>query len=82
MGDNMKCSECDMEMIDNCKLEGQHPFELGVDGRSDISLHVPTGETKVNFLGMEYEGMNSFNLKARVCPKCRKVEFYIVPKEK
>ena len=39
-----KCSDCNVEMIDNCVIEGQHPFEIGVDGRVDISLNVHTGE--------------------------------------
>ena len=31
-----KCIDCNTEMIDNCIIEGQHPFELGADGRTDI----------------------------------------------
>ena len=45
-----KCNDCNIEMIDNCIVEGQHPFEVGMDGRTDISIHIPTNE-KGNFLG-------------------------------
>ena len=76
-----KCSECNIEMIDNCTIEGQHPFEVGADGRTDISIHIPTNK-KINFLGLELDNKEEKELKARVCPKCGKVEFYIDPKEK
>ena len=71
-----KCSECNIDMINNCVIEGQHPFELGVDGRTDISIHVPTNE-KGSFLGIKYDKTFDLNLKARVCPKCGKVELYV-----
>ena len=35
-----KCSDCNVEMLDNGYLEGQHPFEVGVDGKSHISVHM------------------------------------------
>ena len=38
------CNDCNIEMIDNCTIEGQHPFELGVDGKTDISIHIPINE--------------------------------------
>ncbi len=71
-----KCSECNTIMIDNCRIEGQHPFELGADGKTNIFLQIPTGK-KGNFLGLEFESEKKENLKARFCPKCGKVEFYI-----
>ena len=75
-----KCSECNVEMIDNCVIDGQHPFELGVDGEVDISVHIPTNE-KGSFLGIKYDKNISLNVKARVCPGCGKVELYIDPSE-
>lgn len=63
-------------MIDDCKIEGQHPHEIGVDGRSDISVHIPKNE-KGNFFGFTYDKYNKESLKARVCPNCGKVELYI-----
>ena len=30
-----KCSECNIDMIDNCTIEGQHPFEVEIDGQTD-----------------------------------------------
>lgn len=71
-----KCTECNVDMIENCYVEGQHPFELGADGRTDVSVHIPTGE-QGKFLGFTYDKENEYNLKARVCPKCGKVETYI-----
>ena len=70
-----KCNECNTEMIDNCTIQGQHPFEHGVDGKTNISVHIPTGE-KGSFLGIEYDKEIILSLKARVCPKCGKVELY------
>lgn len=70
-----KCSDCNVEMIEGW-IEGQHPFEIGVDGRTDISVHIKTGE-KRKFLGLEIDSTISKKLKARICPKCGKVETYI-----
>lgn len=70
-----KCSDCNVEMVEG-KIEGQHPFEVGVDGRTDMFIRVQTGEKK-KFLGFEYEGTTKKPLKTRICPKCGKVELYI-----
>lgn len=71
-----KCNECNYEMVENCKIEGQHPFEVGMDGSSNISIHVPTGEKRTSFLGTQYDVTKNFRLKARICPKCGKIELY------
>ena len=71
-----KCNECNIEMIENCIIEGQHPFEIGVDGRTDISVHIPTNE-QGSFIGIKYEKKIELQLKARVCPTCGKVEPYV-----
>jgi len=70
------CNECNVEMLDNGYLEGQHPFEVGVDGRSDISVHIPTNE-EASFLGIKYNKEIIQRPKVRVCPKCGKIELYI-----
>ncbi len=75
-----KCSDCNAEMIDNVELYGQHPFELGVDGESELLVSFVDGKTTVKGLfGSEKEKDNicEYTLKARVCPKCGKVELYI-----
>lgn len=71
-----KCNECNVLMIDNCKIVGHHPFTIGITNSSIISLSIPTDE-KSSFLGMEYDENISKQLYARVCPNCGKVEFYI-----
>lgn len=71
-----KCNDCNVEMIENAKIEGQHPFEVGVDGRTDISIHIPTGE-QGSFLGIKFNKENILKPLARVCPKCGKVELYV-----
>ena len=70
-----KCSECNVEMIEDCIIEGQHPFELGVDGRTDITIHIPTGK-KGNILGIKFDKVEEKPLKARICPNCGKIELY------
>ena len=71
-----KCNDCNVDMIDNCTLEGQHLFELGANGSSDIYIHTPTGE-QGNILGINFEKTTTHQPKARYCPKCGKVELYI-----
>lgn len=70
-----KCNECNCDMIDNCSIKGKHPFEIDVKERVDLSIHIPTGE-KRSFLGIPYDVSNQFGLKARICPKCGKIELY------
>ena len=76
-----KCSDCNVEMIDNCRVDGQHAFEIGEDGRSDLFLKISTGE-KSSFIGIPFDVMNNYKIKARVCPKCGKVEMYVNLQEK
>ena len=70
-----KCNECNCDMIDNCSIDGSHTFEIGTSSMVDISIHVPTGENST-FLGIPYEVSNKYSLKARICPKCGKIELY------
>jgi len=65
-----KCSECNIDMIENIEIEGQHPFELGMDGQSKLRVLIPR---KV-FSKM-------IPIKSRICPQCGKVELYINPEE-
>ncbi len=71
-----ECKDCNVKMIENCTLTGQHPFEIGVDGESDIFVQIPDGEKK-SFLGFKYDSFDEHIVKARICPKCGKVELYI-----
>ncbi len=75
------CSECNVEMKENCRIDGQHPFEIGEDGRSDLYVSIPTGN-KSSFIGIPYDVMDRYKLKARVCPSCGKIEIYINLQEK
>lgn len=70
-----KCNECNCDMIDNCSIKGKHPFEVDVKERVDISIHIPTGE-KRSFFGIPYDVSNQYEVKARICPKCGKIELY------
>ncbi len=70
-----KCQECNFYMRE-VKIDGQHPFELGADGRTDLHVHIPTGE-QGEFLGMTIDKSIKTDLKARVCPKCGKLEFFV-----
>ena len=71
-----KCNECNVEMLENCIVQGQHPFEIGIDGQSDISVHIPTNE-KGSFLGIKYNKEIELPLRARICPNCGKAEMYV-----
>jgi hypothetical protein len=75
-----KCSDCNVEMIDDVSIKGQHPFEVGMDGESDIFISIPTNE-KGSFLGIKYDKVNEVMCKARICPKCGKVELYVETEE-
>lgn len=75
-----KCSDCNIEMLEHAEITGQHPHELGVDGRSDILVSYIAGKKEVkNFFGKvkEKENYCEHELKARICPKYGKVELYI-----
>jgi len=71
-----KCSECNVEMLENGYISGQHPFEVGVDGRTDIKIHIPTSEEE-SFFGIKYNKEIVKEPKVRICPKCGKVELYV-----
>jgi len=70
------CKDCNVEMLDNGELKGQHPFEIGVEGESDISVTIPSPE-KGAFFGIKYNKSIEKRVKVRVCPKCGKLELYI-----
>lgn len=77
-----KCSECNIEMIENAKIEGQHPFEIGMDGSSDIFVEFSNNEHEVKGLFGKTKMKSDFHsleVKARICPNCGKVELYINP---
>ena len=70
-----KCDDCQCDMIENCQIGGRHPFDVDVKQRVDITVSIPTGQ-KTSFLGIPCETSNRYGLKARVCPRCGKVELY------
>ena len=70
-----ECSECNCEMIDDCKVVGQHPLEFSPKEKTYVSILVPTGK-KITLLGMQVDATNKFRLKARMYPKCGKIELY------
>lgn len=70
-----KCDICNVEMIDNCVIKGQHPFKFEMESSTNIHIEVPTNE-EGNILGIKYSKTKPYNLKARICPKCGKIEFY------
>lgn len=70
-----KCSDCNCEMIDDCPITGKHPYVSDFRQRVDISVSIPTGQ-KNSFPGIPCEAADRCELKARVCPKCGKVELY------
>lgn len=74
------CSDCNIEMIENAKLTGQHPFEIGIDGSSDMFVEFFNNEHEVKGLFGKTKmkkDFHSFGISARVCPNCGKVELYI-----
>ena len=62
-----KCNECNCDMIDNCSIEGKHPFEVDVKERVDISIHIPTGE-KRSFFGIPYDVSNQYEINYNGTP--------------
>ncbi len=68
-----KCSDCNVEMIDNAKI---------FDDSSNIFISFLNGKREVkNFFGNIKVKKIQCNkeLKARICPTCGKVELYIDP---
>ena len=71
-----KCGDCQCDMIENCQIDGKHSFDVDVKQRVDITVSIPTGQ-KTSFLGIPCETSDRCGLKARVCPRCGKVELYV-----
>ena len=77
-----KCNDCNVEMI-NSEIHtdycGGHTFD------TQIRVSIPNGfDKRKSIFGKEMEIENYINeqVKARVCPKCGKVELYIDSKHK
>ena len=75
-----ECENCKVEMKENVEIIGKHPFQLGVDSISTIYVSYNDGVKEVK--GMfgkvkEEENYCDSEVKARVCPKCGKVELYV-----
>ncbi len=73
-----KCLDCDVEMIEDVEVFGQHPFEIGVDGESEMFIKYKGDMRQVSGLFGIKVNTNDYEapLKARMCPKCGKVELY------
>lgn len=62
-------------MIDDCPITGKHPYVSDFRQRVDISVSIPTDQ-KNSLPGVPCEAADRCALKARVCPKCGKIELY------
>ena len=73
-----KCNDCKVEMIPAKLLTNPLEFTVLEEARR-IELEYVSGTSKTTIFGKtkEYEEKNSSDLKARLCPKCGKVELYI-----
>lgn len=75
-----ECENCKIAMIDNADIIGQHLAEAGRDSMSNIYVSYIDGvKEEKGLFGKVKEVKNHcfFDLKARVCPKCGKVELYV-----
>ncbi len=76
----IKCERCNIEMLENAEVIGQHTFEVGAQGRSNIFVSYINGKREVKGLFGQFKIQDNYcrnKLKARVCPKCGKVELCI-----
>lgn len=64
-----KCNDCGIEMIEDCIISGQHTTYQGINGYSNILVSY-ISEKK------ELEQYSQYKIKARMCPKCGKIELY------
>ena len=67
-------------MLHDAKIEGQHPFEVGYDSKSNLNVSFVNGSSEVKTLfGKTKERPNYYEseVKVRICPKCGKIELYI-----
>lgn len=70
-----KCLDCN-EYMREARITGSHPHEKGLDGRTNLKVHIPTGE-KGEILGMSIDKSITAPLKARICPKCGKIQLFV-----
>ena len=70
-----KCQDCHCDMIENCSINGRHPFGVDFKQRVDISVSIPTNQRN-DLTAIPYKTSTRYSLKARVCPQCGKVELY------
>lgn len=77
------CKACGEAMIENIEVRGQHPYEHGINGMSNIYLEFEKEEEKKTLLGKTKIEKNFCwaELKACVCKKCGTVEFCVDTKE-
>ena len=51
-----------------------------MEGKTYLFVQVPTGEVG-DFLGISLDMSTNVQFKARICPKCGKMELYVNPDE-
>lgn len=69
-----KCNDCNIEMIENTDLHTD--YVGGIDYEEQIYVDYSQGEKDVKSLfGVSNRIIK--RVKARVCPKCGKVELYV-----
>ncbi len=69
-----KCNDCNVEMIDNTNIHTD--YVGGIDYEEQIYVDYTQGENAVkSFFGAGNRTIK--RVKARVCPKCGKVELYV-----
>lgn len=76
-----KCSDCNVGMIEDTNLHTDYVGGVSFEERIYLTTYDRTETTKTIF-GLESPKMETSRVKARVCPKCGKVELYIVKGEK
>lgn len=75
----IKCERCNEKMLSNAEIYGQLRYEIGDDSRSDLLVTYVDGKTtKTGVFGKtkDVDNLVEYELKARVCKKCGKVELY------
>ncbi|MBQ1495872.1 MAG: hypothetical protein IIZ40_00765 [Bacilli bacterium] len=70
----MKCTNCNIEMIEDTNLHTD--YVGGVSFEEQIFLDYPDEENGTKLL-FSNKKISKRRVKARVCPKCGKVELYV-----
>lgn len=76
-----KCSDCNIEMIEDTNLHTDYVGGASFEEQIFLTTY-DKSESGTSFLGIEFPKTQTKRVKARVCPKCGKVEFFISLEEK